>query len=32
MLSIISRLTMTIPELEEYHRVQRKKWFEQGKY
>ena len=31
MLSIISRLTMTIPELEEYHRAQRKKWFEQGK-
>ena len=31
MLSIISRLTMTIPELEEYHWAQRKKWFEQGK-
>lgn len=31
MLSIISRLTMTIPELEEYHRAQRKKWFDQGK-
>lgn len=25
MLSIISRLTMTIPELEEYHWAQRKK-------
>ena len=32
MLSIISRLTMTIPELEEYHRAQRKKWSDPGKY
>lgn len=32
MLSIISRLTMTIPELEEYRRAQRKKWPEQEKY